>query len=535
MFSSVLFRKIFFSILIIVLAYAVAIYIFSVPRIFDSHMNMIIHPNSNIENTNFSDLMNPLTGNPIGRELIAAAHSPDAVLYYKWDKPDDKDRYIYEKISLVRYFREFDWYVASSIYAEELNVTADMLRTRILIVSVIMFLLSIAAASIFLNKLLIPIRTLSHMALMAKEGDLTVRCGAEGKGEIAVLAASFNSMITRLRDNIRDLDMKVSERTKELTQANEQLLQEIEERLLVEDSLRESEERYRTILENIEDGYYEVNLAGKIIFFNDSLCRHLGYEKEELENMDFRRLMSQKTARKVVRIFKTGFATGKLAKAFDWKLIRKDGSRAYTEISVSLIRNSEAQPVGFRGIARDVTERKKAEKKLAYLAYHDTLTGLYNRKAFLEQLEIALTQARQYEREGILFYIDLDRFKTVNDTHGHKTGDSLLKEVAHRLRMAVRETDHVCRIGGDEFTIILNNLKEIHPEQVAERIEKALAAPYHVGDNIIDFITSSIGISIYPTDARDADSLINCADMSMYKAKTGKNRYVRYSDLSSDE
>ncbi|MCP4110815.1 MAG: GGDEF domain-containing protein, partial [Desulfobacteraceae bacterium] len=107
-------------------------------------------------------------------------------------------------------------------------------------------------------------------------------------------------------------------------------------------------------------------------------------------------------------------------------------------------------------MARDITERKKAEHELEYLAYHDALTGLYNRKAFLEELRAVLLCAKRHENRKFLFFLDLDRFKQVNDVYGHEAGDKLLKEVAARLRESVRETDHVCRLGGDEFTIILN-------------------------------------------------------------------------------
>lgn len=502
--------------------------------IFDSEINMIIHPNPNIENTNFSDMLNPLTRNPIGEELIRVAHTPDPKLYYKWDKPDDKGRYVYEKISWVKYFKEFDWYIASSVYTEELNITSLMLRNRILLVSGIMFLLSLGATSFFLRRLLIPIRELSHMAMKAKEGDLSVRCRIESaEGEVAVLAAAFNSMINRLRDNIRDLDQKVHERTRDLVRANEQLLQEMEERTRAEEAMRKTSERDQSILENIEDGYFETDLEGNLTFFNKALPKNLGYTEAELSGMNFRTFSDALNAEKVFGIFGKIFRTGKSATAFDWKLLRKDGSVCYVETSASLIRDAEGRPVGFRGIARDVTERKAAERELAYLAYHDPLTGLHNRKAFLEKLDIALRGTRGGDDERTVIYLDLDRFKQVNDTYGHEAGDRLLKEVGRRLRKSVRESDLVSRFGGDEFTIILmNNTATARPDQVARRIREHLSQPYRIGGETIDFITPSIGISMYPRDGQDIETLLKCADMAMYQAKKERNQYVCYSDLS---
>jgi signal transduction histidine kinase/DNA-binding response OmpR family regulator/HPt (histidine-containing phosphotransfer) domain-containing protein len=210
--------------------------------IFDSQMNMIIHPNSNIENTNFSNLLDPTTSNPIGPELMAAAHAGDGKLYYKWDRPDDKGTYVYDKISWVRYFDGFDWYMASSVYAEELNSSVVMLRNRILLVSVILFLLSIGAATLFLRRVIAPLRDLSDMALKVKDGDLSVRCDLKGRDEIGVLAAAFNSMVSQLKANIADLDRKVKERTTELDEKNERLEGEIGERKRAEEALSKAKE-----------------------------------------------------------------------------------------------------------------------------------------------------------------------------------------------------------------------------------------------------------------------------------------------------
>ncbi len=130
-----------------------------------------------------------------------------------------------------------------------------------------------------------------------------------------------------------------------------------------EEALSESEEKYRTILHSIEEGYYEVDLAGNLTFFNDSLCRHLGYSRDELMGMNNQQFASKETLKRVYKTYNSVFKTGKTATAFDWEMIAKDGSKKFVELSVSLMRDSEDRPTGFRGVVRDISERKKAEEQ----------------------------------------------------------------------------------------------------------------------------------------------------------------------------
>jgi len=155
----------------------------------------------------------------------------------------------------------------------------------------------------------------------------------------------------------------VETQRKELRDTLESYKTEIKERVRVEEAMRESEEKYRTILHSIEEGYYEVDLAGNLTFFNDTLIRQLGYSKEELMGMNNRQFMSEETARQVYETFNTVFTTGQPAKAIDWEMIAKDGTKKTVELSVSLMRDPEGQPIGFRGVARDISERKKAEEQ----------------------------------------------------------------------------------------------------------------------------------------------------------------------------
>jgi PAS domain S-box-containing protein len=155
----------------------------------------------------------------------------------------------------------------------------------------------------------------------------------------------------------------VETQQKELRDTFESYKTEIIDRVQAEEALSESEEKYRTILQSIEEGYYEVDLAGNLTFFNDSLRRHLGYSKEELMGMNNRQFTSEDNVERVYKTFNTVYKTGKPATAFDWEMIAKDGTTKFVELSVSLIRDSEGRPIGFRGVARDISERKKAEEQ----------------------------------------------------------------------------------------------------------------------------------------------------------------------------
>ena len=171
--------------------------------------------------------------------------------------------------------------------------------------------------------------------------------------------------LRKYRHHLEDL---VEARTTELKESNLQLQTEIVERMQTEEALKESEEKYRSILENIEDGYWEVDLAGNFTFFNNAMCRILRYPEDELTGMNNREYMDKENAEKIFHAFNAAYRTGKSTRALDWKLIRKDGSECFIETLVSLMKDPDGQPTGFRGIARDITERKLAEKEKKRMA-----------------------------------------------------------------------------------------------------------------------------------------------------------------------
>jgi diguanylate cyclase (GGDEF)-like protein len=225
----------------------------------------------------------------------------------------------------------------------------------------------------------------------------------------------------------------------------------------------------------------------------------------------------------------------------DHQIILFDGTERFIHTEAEVIADKNGRPVQLIGIVQDITERKEAEERIRNIAYFDSLTGLPNRIFFKENLQHALAYAERKMRKVAIFFIDLDRFKQVNDTMGHSIGDKLLQECAARLTQSIRKYDHltrdnpiqpfssVARLGGDEFTIILDDLiLSQDAAKVAQRINEELATPY-ILEGLEVIMTASIGISIYPDDGRDINSLIKNADTAMYHAKEqGRNNFQFY-------
>jgi len=298
----------------------------------------------------------------------------------------------------------------------------------------------------------------------------------------------------------------------------------------MEESLRQSEERYRSIIEQMEDGYFEVDLAGNFTFVNDAECRNLGYSRRELIGMNRRQYADEKNAVALFNLFNEVYKTGTPVKSYDLELIRKDGAKAFHAISASLIKGADGKPVGFRGIARDVSERKSQEEQIKYLATHDGLTELPNRLMFNQLLSHAVQGAKRYQKQFAVMFIDLDGFKVVNDTLGHDAGDQLLKEIAARFKHTLRAVDVVARLGGDEFVVMMEDIAA--PEQaavLAQRILEATGKPFGLASGECR-VTASIGICVYPENGDDEQTLMKNADAAMYRAKEeGKNNFRFYS------
>jgi len=441
----------------------------------------------------------------------------------------------------VKYIKERGWYIALYQDGYAAQSRTRTLRNHIFLSVSVAYVLSVLFFAGMVHHFLSPLKYLGNTAEeFIRKGRISEKRFVADTGEIGLLSLALYRMIEQMEDSTRKIKFqerecanlirsndRARERAYDLGKINERLEWKLRMYRNAEASLRQSEERYRAMLENIEECFCEADLLGNLVFFNDALSRMLGYSKEELLAMNFRDFMDESTVEKAEKTFTKAFETGIAAKGFEWILIRKDGSPCYVEISVFLIKDENREILGFRGVARNISD-------LLYLIYHDSLTGLYNRKAFFQRLRETLAYARRDNNEKNIFYLDLDRFKQVNDDYGHDVGDEILKEVAARLKNTLRETDHICRLGGDEFTVILNNTGGSNAAEAARRIIESISRPYHVREYRIDFITPSIGISSYPKDAMDVETLVKCADVAMYASKKHRGCFTFY-DKSLEE
>ena len=288
-------------------------------------------------------------------------------------------------------------------------------------------------------------------------------------------------------------------------------------------ALRES--RQRAVLETAAEGIITVDPAGKIESFNKAAESIFACRAEDVLNTPFANLLSAEDAANFLSPF------GEPVTRVGTELIgaRKDGEHFHLTLSVSEAIASHSRC--FTLLVQDISERRAFEAQLAYQATHDALTGLPNRDLYNDRLVQALAHAARQKQMLALLFLDLDRFKYINDTLGHDIGDELLKVVAERLISGLRQEDTLARIGGDEFTLILSGLQHVDDAAlVAQNILKILERPFSIAGHEL-FVPGSIGISFYPFDATEASVLVKYADTAMYVAKSrGGNTYQFYSE-----
>ena len=303
-----------------------------------------------------------------------------------------------------------------------------------------------------------------------------------------------------------------------------QLAQEVNRML---ERLEQSEVRDREILDAIQDGYFELTPRGKIVAVNRTLCNMLGYSSEALLEQSFETVLDVEDVERARLLFGRALESGENVR-FAAPFRRRDGSQGYYETRFSLIHDSQGNFSGYRGILRDISDQVAYQNQLLDMAYRDALTDLGNRKAFSEHLKQNL---EQYQRSGgqmALLYLDLDRFKDVNDRFGHDVGDALLLNIAERMRNTTRQPDRVYRLGGDEFTVLMPGSGAEGAYKLAGRILSELQQVIQIGELRIDFVTPSIGIALYPDHAQDPEGLVKAADSAMYEAKRERNRACLY-------
>lgn len=300
------------------------------------------------------------------------------------------------------------------------------------------------------------------------------------------------------------------------------LLMQRRRRDALDDHLR-AEARFRATFDQAAVAMAHVDLQGRVAKVNPKLCEMIGYAEQELLGRSFSDFKFPEDRVPAERAREEMLRTG-LAPAAEHRYRRKDGSALWADVSISLVRDPRGNPDYFVAVAQDTTAQKQAQAQVLHQATHDLLTDLPNRALFQDRLEQALKQAQRQGWTGGMLFMDLDRFKAVNDTFGHAAGDALLREVGTRLARAVRATDSAARIGGDEFAVVLGELAQPGDAAlVARKILRELAAPIDLEGREY-FVTVSIGITLFPADGRDSETLLRNADAAMFKAKqAGRN------------
>lgn len=380
--------------------------------------------------------------------------------------------------------------VAMEISLERVNTAASEFVARIattaLLVSIPLILLIYLSLSRSVTR---PLEAMAGGLNRIAEGEIdpASRLEVRGTDEIAEAAVAFN---------------RVMEKTHQLIEA---------ERISAD------------VFDHALEGIMVTDRKGRILKVNSAFTRTTGYTAEEAVGNTPKILQSGQHDEAFYGKFWHALVTQGQWQGDIWN--RRKNGEVYPEwLNVSSVRDARGKIEFYIAIFSDITERKRQEAIITYQAYHDSLTGLPNRVLFKDRLEQTLAVARRRGSGSVaVMFLDLDRFKFINDSLGHDVGDQLLKEVARRLRSAVREMDTAARLGGDEFTVMLPEIAEPkNAEVVAAKILAATRQPYRLcGRNI--FVTSSIGISLYPANAQDAETLMKQADTAMYHVK-GRGR-----------
>jgi len=317
----------------------------------------------------------------------------------------------------------------------------------------------------------------------------------------------------------------------------------------IANQLENSEKMYRYLVDSSPDIIYTLNHEGKFTFINDRAYQLLGYKREELIGQHYSVVVHEEDLERARYVFNERRVDERASRNVEMRLKCHAGAnqeRTFNNTLMTISLNAIGMHVpdqevrklefyGTYGVARDITDRKRAEEVISYQAYHDILTDLPNRILFKDRLGLAVIQAKRKQTELAVMFIDLDRFKLVNDTLGHVKGDELLQQAAGRLKECLRKGDTLARQGGDEFTIVLPELRDRDDARmVADKFLEVLQEPFDLDGHAVH-ISASIGIAVYPAHGESIDELLRHADIAMYQIKgQGKNGHAFYDPSMQD-
>jgi diguanylate cyclase (GGDEF)-like protein/PAS domain S-box-containing protein len=309
------------------------------------------------------------------------------------------------------------------------------------------------------------------------------------------------------------------------------IARDITEHALWIESVRAAEERFRVAFDEMPIGMMIISLDGRYERVNDAFCRIVGYDRDYLTGLPRARITHPADVAADVEAVRSLIAGEATSHMTDKRYVHAEGHAVWAAINLTLIRDGEGRPLHFIAQVQDITQRRSYERQLQYMADHDPLTGLLNRRSFERELAGHVARVERYGPSGSVLMLDLDNFKYFNDTQGHSAGDQLIARMAQSLRARLRDSDVLARLGGDEFAVLLPRADELETEVVAEALLEIVrdeTMPTIAGDH--KRLTVSIGIARFDDGAGlTADEMMVNADLAMYDAKEGgANRWARY-------
>ena len=458
----------------------------------------------------------------------------------------------------------------SSLRARErILIDENNVEVRIFITTVVGVLIGMLMAFFAYVRIMGTVRTTITFARRVAADDLTTRIETLGRHEFGKLDVALNQMAdallaarisqekkaeellernTALADEVdlrvqaqaklidanKWLEKRVADRTVALSEANQELLKDIAARAKIEEALKLSEERFRHLADLSSDWYWEQDEQFRFTVISRDEGDQKGHKLSEFIGKcrwDVPTIMSESewAAHKEILNTHQSFID------FEYRVNFSDGKFSWYSACGEPMFDGQGVFKGYRGTGKDISERKKSEEKIQHMALHDALTGLPNRLLLQDRLDQEIASASRQNRALWVLFIDLDRFKFVNDSLGHRAGDELLIIIAERLQNVLREQDTIARIGGDEFVLLLPDLAEHSlTASIIQRILSVVSEPMELeGQEIV--IGCSIGISVYPGDGTDQVSLLEHADAAMYRTKKlGRNNFQFYTTAMND-
>lgn len=440
-------------------------------------------------------------------------------------------------IAAWRYVPELRWGMVVKMDVEEAFASSRQQRTILLEVLSGLLLFAAGVAYFFGRRIIDPVKEMSRTAGEIAKGDFARRVEVTGEDEVANLGRAFNRMTENLQALYRSLEDRVTERTRELYASNQQLSEQVGERIHAQSQLQQSNDdllRYKLFMDTSSNAMGMSLLGGRFFYGNRMLSTLLDVSPDELLQRNYHEFYDEVglgflNEKVLPQIMQNGSWRGEIA------LRDARGGMHDTIHEMFLVNNSAGEPYALANVITDISALKHAEEEIRNLAFYDPLTHLPNRRLLIDRFNLALSMSARSLQYGAVLFLDMDYFKTLNDTLGHDYGDDMLVEVARRLCACVREIDTVARLGGDEFVVLLEELgvsaedTSQRASQVAEKIRVSLSSPYQIKGH--EYHSSpSIGVALYLGNQKSVDELLKYADMSMYQAKESGRNAVRFFD-----